>query len=295
MEQHVGIGRYEQITFHRSGSCSTIYRAQLSSGKAAAGNLVALKVIDIRAISSPHNYRREAHILRKVASPYIIRLINIEEHIENFVTLVFPFIIYDLQYFHDRHMLSPNQARAALRSLFEALAHIHSLGVIHRDIKPSNILMQSPSGPTYLADFGVAWSDDNMLSEKMNEKFTDVGTSGYRPPELLFGSKHYGCNIDLWAAGCVVAELANESNETIFDSGPRNSELALISSIFRILGTPNIKTWPVSVFAEKRGIFANMARKRQVYLIGVRWILMNIDRSSGLKSYQKPRNKLEIW
>lgn len=29
----------------------------------------------------------------------------------------------------------------------------------------------------------------------------------YRPPELLMGCCHYGCPVDMWAAGCVLAEL----------------------------------------------------------------------------------------
>jgi serine/threonine protein kinase len=29
----------------------------------------------------------------------------------------------------------------------------------------------------------------------------------YRAPELLFGSKLYGPGVDIWAAGCILAEL----------------------------------------------------------------------------------------
>lgn len=29
----------------------------------------------------------------------------------------------------------------------------------------------------------------------------------YRPPELLMGSSSYGCAVDMWAAGCVLAEM----------------------------------------------------------------------------------------
>jgi serine/threonine protein kinase len=32
-------------------------------------------------------------------------------------------------------------------------------GILHRDIKPSNILMDSPNGPAYLADFGISWKE----------------------------------------------------------------------------------------------------------------------------------------
>jgi serine/threonine protein kinase len=29
----------------------------------------------------------------------------------------------------------------------------------------------------------------------------------YRAPELIFGKKNYDYTIDIWAAGCVIAEL----------------------------------------------------------------------------------------
>lgn len=29
----------------------------------------------------------------------------------------------------------------------------------------------------------------------------------YRAPELLFGAKQYGAAVDVWAAGCIFAEL----------------------------------------------------------------------------------------
>ncbi|KAI4239345.1 MAG: hypothetical protein LQ352_007801 [Teloschistes flavicans] len=44
----------------------------------------------------------------------------------------------------------------------------------------------------------------------------------------------------MWAAGCVVAETmaGPPSYPKLFDSGPLGSDLALLQSIFRTLGTP---------------------------------------------------------
>ena len=151
-------------------------------------------------------------------------------------------------------------ARQILHGLFDALAHIHSKGIIHRDIKPANILLDQRSSTPYLADFGIAWSPNDPASEPTNQKITDVGTTCYRPPELLFGHKTYGPEIDLWAAGCVVAECVRrglctsekpevrvrEAEWSLFDAGELGSELALVKSIFETLGTPTDETWPVS-------------------------------------------------
>lgn len=87
--------------------------------------------------------------------------------------------------------------------------------------------------------------DIDAASEPMDDKITDVGTAAYRPPELLFGHKAYGCALDLWAAGCVVAEVvAGNPYPSLFDSGPLGSDLALIQSIFKTLGTPTDESWP---------------------------------------------------
>ena len=84
-------------------------------------------------------------------------------------------------------------------------------------------------------------------SEPTTQKITDVGTTAYRPPELLFGNNAYRCELDLWAVGCVVAEVvAGKPHPALFDSGPLGSDLALIQSIFKTLGTPDLDVWPVS-------------------------------------------------
>lgn len=57
-------------------------------------------------------------------------------------------------------------------------------------------------GQLKLADFGLArsfGSPDNMTSE--------VVTRWYRSPELLFGAQHYSGGVDIWAVGCIFAEI----------------------------------------------------------------------------------------
>ena len=41
---------------------------------------------------------------------------------------------------------------------------------------------------------------------------TYISTRYYRAPELLYSNAYYGIEIDLWAAGCVIAELFTRGN-----------------------------------------------------------------------------------
>lgn len=234
------IGPYEKAVYYREGLCSVVYHAQDESGKA-----VALKVTTPHLMSPPHNSRREARILKSTPHRNILELLDSFSDPEARFILVFPFMPVQLDTLLHSNALSTQQIRLFLGDMFRALAQIHSMGIVHRDIKPSNILLRSSKGPAYLADFGIAWSPTDLESEPATRKITDVGTTCYRAPELLFGDSSYGPAIDIWAAGCVVSEAADRQHRQLFEPGPLGTDLSLIHSIFTTLGTPTLQTWPV--------------------------------------------------
>jgi serine/threonine protein kinase len=99
---------------------------------------------------------------------------------------------------------SESQVKTMLRQLLSALEFCHSHSVIHRDIKPSNMLY-SFDGVLKLADFGLSrhiFPDQRYLT-------ANVVSLWYRAPELLMkrNNNSYSFGIDLWALGCVFAEL----------------------------------------------------------------------------------------
>ena len=61
----------------------------------------------------------------------------------------------------------------------------------------------------------------------------------YRAPELLFGSTLYSEAVDVWAAGCVLAELLLRRPWL-----PGSSDLSQLGLIFNALGTPPRGGWP---------------------------------------------------
>lgn len=246
------LGPYKKATFYKDGLFSTVFKAaakDLVDEKGGAfANFVALKVTTPSAMSPPHNSEREIRILKEASSEFVIRLLSTLRQPGGRLVLVFPFMPVDLETLIRDASLDQAHTRSIFRDLFKALSHLHSLNIIHRDVKPSNILLRSRSGPAYLADFGIAWSPNDAASEPAQNKITDVGTTSYRPPELLFGYAAYDTSLDLWAAGCTVAEMVRPSHRAVFDAGDLGSELALISSIFLTLGTPNEEQWPVRIF-----------------------------------------------
>lgn len=239
-------GRYQYATYHADGQFSTIFKAQAKDEDAVV-QIVALKVTRPAMMNPPHNSEREARLLKKSEHGSIVPLIETIRESGGVFILVMPFLKQDLENLLRSGRLDKEQTSMVFQGLFEALSHIHKLGIIHRDIKPSNILLKTMKGPVYLADFGIAWSPEDRDSEPADSKITDVGTTCYRPPELLFGDRNYDTSLDLWAAGCVVAELLRDGHQPLFDAGPLGSELSLIKSIFSTLGTPDDESWPVSM------------------------------------------------
>lgn len=95
------------------------------------------------------------------------------------------------------------QVKCYMNQLLSGLEHCHDRGVLHRDIKGSNLLLDN-NGMLKIADFGLASFFDPSRKQPMTSR---VVTLWYRPPELLLGATDYGVGVDLWSAGCILAEL----------------------------------------------------------------------------------------
>lgn len=78
--------------------------------------------------------------------------------------------------------------------------------IIFQDIKPANLLINK-NDILKLADFGLSriYFSDTDKGERPYS--AQVASRYYRAPEILYGSQHYGPMMDIWAAGCVFAEM----------------------------------------------------------------------------------------
>ena len=66
----------------------------------------------------------------------------------------------------------------------------------------SNLLIAA-DGTLKIGDFGLA----RVYGEPNRRLSSEVVTLWYRAPELLFGATSYGPAVDIWAAGCIFAEV----------------------------------------------------------------------------------------
>lgn len=130
--------------------------------------------------------------------------------------------------------LTEPQVKCYMWMLLKGLAHLESLGILHRDLKPANLLI-SPAGVLKLGDFGLA-----RVRHPSNGDITQqVSTRWYRAPEVLFGARRYGHQVDIWAAGCIFAELLD--NAPLF---PGDNDIDQLYRVLHAFGSPTEESWP---------------------------------------------------
>ncbi|OCT78170.1 hypothetical protein XELAEV_180292761mg, partial [Xenopus laevis] len=115
--------------------------------------------------------------------------------------------------------------------------------------KPANILVMGEGperGRVKIADMGFARLFNSPL-KPLADLDPVVVTFWYRAPELLLGARHYTKAIDIWAIGCIFAELLTSEpifhcrQEDIKTSNPFHHDQ--LDRIFSVMGFPADKDW----------------------------------------------------
>lgn len=230
------------------------------------GELVALKEIHLDSEEgTPSTAIREISLMKELKHENIVSLHDVI-HTENKLMLVFEFMDKDLKKYMDsrgdRGALDPYTIKSFMHQLLQGIAFCHENRVLHRDLKPQNLLINN-KGQLKLADFGLA----RAFGIPVNTFSNEVVTLWYRAPDVLLGSRTYNTSIDIWSAGCIMAEMY--TGRPLFPGTANDDQL---QKIFRLMGTPSERSWPgISQYPEYRNTF-------QVYATqDLRHILPQID------------------
>lgn len=201
------------------------------------GQKVALKYVHSNSYECrvPLAVFREIESLRQLRSPNIIKLLDVFPFETNII-LVFEFFPSNMAELIEnaKSYFSNHTIKYCAFSVLRGLHHIHENNLIHRDIKPSNLLI-SDMGNVKIADFGLCRIQ--TTKESMSHQ---IVTRWYRPPEILFGARHYTAAVDIWSLGAVVAELM-----CLAPLFPGSNDIDQIYKVFQIMGTPTPLSWPV--------------------------------------------------
>ncbi|XP_019777998.1 glycogen synthase kinase-3 beta isoform X2 [Delphinus delphis] len=213
-----------------NGSFGVVYQAKLCD----SGELVAIK----KVLQDKRFKNRELQIMRKLDHCNIVRLRYFfyssgEKKDEVYLNLVLDYVpetVYRVarHYSRAKQTLPVIYVKLYMYQLFRSLAYIHSFGICHRDIKPQNLLLDPDTAVLKLCDFGSA---KQLVRGEPNVSY--ICSRYYRAPELIFGATDYTSSIDVWSAGCVLAELL--LGQPIF---PGDSGVDQLVEIIKVLGTP---------------------------------------------------------
>ncbi|KAK4384160.1 putative serine/threonine-protein kinase [Sesamum angolense] len=223
------------VVFVGQGTYSNVYKAR----DTITGKIVALKKVRFDNLE-PESVRfmaREILILCRLDHPNVVKLQGlVTSRMSSSLYLVFDYMEHDLAGLASSPGIkfTEPQVKCYVHQLLSGLEHCHNRFVLHRDIKGSNLLIDD-EGVLKIADFGLASFFDPNNKQPMTSR---VVTLWYRPPELLLGATEYGVGVDLWSAGCILAELF--AGKPIMTG---RTEVEQLHRIFKLCGSPSEEYW----------------------------------------------------
>ncbi|XP_012840178.1 PREDICTED: shaggy-related protein kinase epsilon [Erythranthe guttata] len=213
-----------------TGSFGVVYQAKCLE----TGDSVAIK----KVLQDRRYKNRELQIMRLLNHINVVQLkhsfYSTTDKNDVYLNLVLEYVS-ETVYRASRHYSKVNQympvfyVQLYIYQICRALNYIHRVvGICHRDIKPQNLLVNPHTHQLKICDFGSA---KVLVPGEPNISY--ICSRYYRAPELIFGATEYTTAIDLWSAGCVMAELL--MGQPLF---PGESSVDQLVEIIKVLGTP---------------------------------------------------------
>ncbi|XP_070689836.1 mitogen-activated protein kinase 4 [Pempheris klunzingeri] len=188
----------------------------LSATDQRTGQRVAIKKLVMRDAITVKHALREVKITRRLHHENVVRVHEVlapygrplpgDPTRLSALYIVQECMETDLARLLEQGPLQTGHATLLFYQLLRGLKFIHSANVLHRDLKPANIFINTDQLLLKIGDFGLARIVDPHYSHKgyLSEGLV---TKWYCSPRLLLSPNNYTKAIDMWAAGCILAEM----------------------------------------------------------------------------------------
>ena len=206
------ISNYKILGNLGEGAFSTVMKAQMTDiGSITTGVTIStsqVPFVAIKKLKKKYTNWQDCINLREVKSLKVLshnNIIKLREVLRENLEL---FLVFDFCEFNLCQVLpfisSTREMQSIMLQLLLGIGYAHKYGYFHRDIKPENILfcLENNQYVLKVADFGLA------REIRSRPPYTEyVSTRWYRAPELLLKYKKYSSPVDIWAIGCILAEM----------------------------------------------------------------------------------------
>ncbi|EJD04172.1 CMGC/MAPK protein kinase [Fomitiporia mediterranea MF3/22] len=160
--------------------------------------------------------------------------------------------------------LTDDHCEYFIYQILRAIKSMHSADIVHRDLKPANILVNQ-NCDLKVCDFGLARNAHTGTPAGESGLMTEyVATRWYRAPEIMLSFKMYTKAIDLWAVGCILAEMM--MGKPLFPGRDYGHQLDLILDV---IGTPTLEEYAGITSRRSRDYIRALPIRRRKPLISL--------------------------
>lgn len=191
--------KYEDLSLIGEGSTGKVYLATEKD----TGRQVAIKQMEVTKQQRRELLINEVATMKFYKHPNIVKMYN-SYLVDDELWLVLEYLeggaLTDIV---TKTTMDERQIATVCLQCLQALAFLHSEGLIHRDIKSDSILLAGDGG-VKLSDFGFC----AQVSKQVPRRRSLVGTPYWLSPEII-SRQAYGPEVDIWSMGIMIMEMVD--------------------------------------------------------------------------------------